>query len=179
MLMHAKHGALFFDPADLSQVEIEEIFLLTRELNGPGRRFVGQELGAPGNPTGADAVLTWQTGYSGAVDFSTGHPRPFVGDWAETDLALVVAADFKRYESRLTHSLTILIAPDATAHAATVAIRTKTPCFDADETFARADGIWLPVRAPFRSNLPTDRQLLETLLNRTAGFDSQSKDSQG
>ncbi|GAC1334575.1 MAG: formylmethanofuran dehydrogenase subunit B [Isosphaeraceae bacterium] len=177
MIDEAAYGVMFYDSATLSQVEAEEIFLLTRELNGNGRRFVAMELGSSGNSAGADAVLTWQTGYSSAVDFSTGHPRPFLGDWADTDLALVVSDDFERFSLQLKGIPSILISPNATAHCATVAIRTRTPCLNADETIVRADGVWLPVRAPFPSELPTDRQLLDEILKRSNRADCPIKDS--
>ena len=174
----ATYGVIFYDSSSLSQVEAEELFLLTRELNGPGRRFVAMELGSPGNSAGADAVLTWQTGHSSAVDFSTGHPQPFSGDWADTDLALVVSDDFTHFSLQLEGRQTILISSDAMDHCATVAIRTRTPCLNADETIVRADGIWLRVCAPFRSELPTDRQLLDEIHKRANLADCPIKDSQ-
>lgn len=165
-LDQSKVGAFVYDSAELSQVEAEELFLLVRELNRPGRRVVAMDLGAPGNPAGADAVLAWQTGYPVAVDFSMGYPRPCSGERTVADLAIVIADDSRRFVGRLDSIPAVFISSEAPDHAVAAAIRTKKPCYDADETYVRADGIWLPVRAPFRSDLPTDRQILRELLQR-------------
>ena len=53
---------------------------LAQALNAPTRCALSL-LRAGGNRSGADAVLTWQTGYPVSVDFSRGYPRyrPFDG----------------------------------------------------------------------------------------------------
>ena len=50
------------------------LIALTQTLNGPTRCALSA-LRAGGNRSGADAVMTWQTGYPLAVDFSRGYPR--------------------------------------------------------------------------------------------------------
>ncbi len=52
----------------------EGLFALTQSLNGPTRAALCS-LRAGGNRVGAEAVLTSQTGYPFAVDYSRGHPR--------------------------------------------------------------------------------------------------------
>jgi formylmethanofuran dehydrogenase subunit B len=47
---------------------------LAQALNGPTRAALSL-LRAGGNCSGADAVMTWQTGYPAAVDFTRGYPR--------------------------------------------------------------------------------------------------------
>jgi formylmethanofuran dehydrogenase subunit B len=47
---------------------------LAQTLNGPTRGALST-LRAGGNRSGADAVLTWQTGYPIAMDFGRGYPR--------------------------------------------------------------------------------------------------------
>ena len=52
----------------------EALAALSQALNGPTRGGLSL-LRAGGNRSGADAVLTWQTGYPVAVDFARGYPR--------------------------------------------------------------------------------------------------------
>ena len=57
------------DPARASA-----LVMLAQTLNGPTRGALST-LRAGGNRSGADAVLTWQTGYPIAIDFGPGYPR--------------------------------------------------------------------------------------------------------
>jgi formylmethanofuran dehydrogenase subunit B len=57
------------DPARASALVV-----LAQTLNGPTRAALSS-LRAGGNRSGADAVLTWQTGYPIATHFSRGYPR--------------------------------------------------------------------------------------------------------
>jgi formylmethanofuran dehydrogenase subunit B len=57
------------DPARASA-----LVTLAQTLNGPTRGALST-LRAGGNRSGADAVLTWQTGYPIGVDFGPGYPR--------------------------------------------------------------------------------------------------------
>ncbi len=52
----------------------EGLIGLAQALNGPTRAALSS-LRAGGNRSGADAALTWQTGYPFAVDLSAGYPR--------------------------------------------------------------------------------------------------------
>ena len=50
------------------------LIALAQTLNGPTRCALSVLRGG-GNCSGADAVMTWQTGYPAAVDFSRGYPQ--------------------------------------------------------------------------------------------------------
>lgn len=52
----------------------ESLVALTQLLNGPTRAALSS-LRAGGNRSGAEAALTWQTGYPMRVSFREGHPR--------------------------------------------------------------------------------------------------------
>jgi formylmethanofuran dehydrogenase subunit B len=75
------------------------LIALTQALNGPTRCALSSLRGG-GNRSGADAVVTWQTGYPAAVDFARGHPRyrPYDGTASarlargEVDAVLVVGS---------------------------------------------------------------------------------------
>jgi formylmethanofuran dehydrogenase subunit B len=83
-MMQARYVALVHDaepdgtPADPDRAE--GLIALAQALNGPTRCALST-LRAGGNRSGADAVVTWQTGFPCAVDFSRGYPsyRPHDG----------------------------------------------------------------------------------------------------
>jgi formylmethanofuran dehydrogenase subunit B len=52
----------------------DALVALAQALNGPTRAALSLLRGG-GNRSGADAVMTWQTGFPVAVDFSRGYPR--------------------------------------------------------------------------------------------------------
>src|SRR5256885_17103240 len=58
-------------PADPARAEA--LVALAQALNGPTRCALSTLRGG-GNRSGADAVLTWQTGFPFAVDFARGYP---------------------------------------------------------------------------------------------------------
>jgi formylmethanofuran dehydrogenase subunit B len=60
-------------------LRVEGLIALTQALN-EGTRATLSSLRAGGNRTGAEAVLTWQTGYPFAVDYSRGYPRYTPGE---------------------------------------------------------------------------------------------------
>jgi formylmethanofuran dehydrogenase subunit B len=79
---------------------------LARDARGKARlRLVGVR--GPGNPVGAESVLTWQSGFPGAISFASGAPRYGPGEWSgeavlargEVDAVLVVGAEPSRYLS--------------------------------------------------------------------------------
>ena len=183
-LTAARYGAFFHGPGLGSDEAGEKVFVaafgLVRDLN-EGRRFVVMELGAPGNRSGASAVLAWQTGASGAVDFGLGHPRHLPGEASvverlsrsEVDAVLIVAddpADVLPADAliRFTGVRSIMIAPGAPRGERwpDVAFDVARPGLEAGGTVARVDGVMLPLRPSVSSALPTDRVILERLLER-------------
>ena len=145
-------------PAD--HVRAAALIGLVQALNGPTRAALSL-LRAGGNRSGIDAVLTSQTGYPAAVDFSRGAPRyrPFDGAAhhlaarREVDALIVVG----RWEdvpagvaSLLTAVPTVVIGPSAsTARLGphSVAIDTGTAGIHDAGTVLRLDDVPLPARA--------------------------------
>ncbi|MEO6811146.1 MAG: formylmethanofuran dehydrogenase subunit B [Isosphaeraceae bacterium] len=181
-LTKARYGAFFFGDglgkARGGSANVEAALLLVRDLNTT-QRFVALTLGGPGNPSGAESVLTWQAGFPTGVDLSLGVPRPLPADLTaldllargEADAALIVADDPTPYLSpaardHLGRIPTIVIAPDATSRTAHVALASATYGIHAPGTVARSDGVLLPLRPPLATDLPTDRQLLIKILVR-------------
>jgi formylmethanofuran dehydrogenase subunit B len=184
ILRSARYGAFFYDETLGQGAEgvatVISALTLVRDLN-ESTRFVALPLGAPGNPTGAQAVLSWQAGASISVDFSMGFPTMIPSQTTgfdrlstgETDAVLIVG---ETVEASLTVTArdqlgqvpTIVIAPDAThpERRATVGMAAATTGIDAGGTVARCDGIWLPLRPALTSLWPTDRDWLRGIANR-------------
>ena len=148
----------------------------TQALNGPTRAALST-LRAGGNRSGADAVLTSQTGYPTAVDFSRGHPRYVPHDAAaarlargEIDVALIVglaagAPDVVRHAPALA-----VIGPRASeTTGATVAIDTGVAGIHSPGTALRLDDVPLPLR-PALAHTFDAAQVLRALRERIASL---------
>ena len=77
-LMQSRYAVIVHDAepsgGQRDPLRVEGLIALTEALNEPTRATLSS-LRAGGNRTGAEAVLTWQTGYPFAVDYSRGYPR--------------------------------------------------------------------------------------------------------
>jgi len=145
------------DPAPPDPARAEALVTLAQALNGPTRCALST-LRAGGNRSGADAVLTWQTGFPFAVDFARGYPSygPQAGAAAllgggELDVALIigtpatlptpVAAGLARVQS-------VVIGPRASAATFQPAVTVDTGLAGIHEggTAFRMDDVPLPLR---------------------------------
>ena len=157
----------------------EALIALAQALNGPTRCALSTLRGG-GNRSGADAVLTWQTGFPFAVDFGRGYPtyRPHAGAAerlaaGEVDAALVIGAPATLPDSvagRLAGVATIAIGPRASAAGwkPVVAVDTGVAGIHEGGTAFRMDDVPLPLRPAFdgadvRSAASTVRALRERL----------------
>jgi formylmethanofuran dehydrogenase subunit B len=178
------YGAILVDadlPAERRDPErAGALGALVRDARGRARlRLLGVR--GPGNPVGAESVLTWQTGFPGAVSFASGAPRYGPGEWTgeavlargEVDAALIVGADAKRFLSAagLRRLPTVLVAaPDAPGFdRATVSLATAPFAATAGHVF-RMDGVALRQRPASAasvsggpSDLPTEAEALKEL----------------
>lgn len=183
-LKRARYGAWFvaarFGADPRGTAESEAALALVSDLNASAR-FVFLTLGGPGNPSGADAVMTWQTGFASGVDLSQGSPRELTGASGaaamlasgEADAALIVADDV---ESSLTAAALaqlariplVVIAPGATrpGRRASVALASAISGIEAPGTVTRSDGVVLPLRPPLAATVPTDREWLRAIADR-------------
>jgi formylmethanofuran dehydrogenase subunit B len=146
-------------------------------------------LGEPGNATGAESVLTWQTGSPQGVDFSGEFPRArpdgstaaALLEQGEADAALIVADEVERWlpddaRQHLGRIPRIVIAPRATATQPTadVALAAATLGIDAPGTLMRVDGVILPLRPPLVSPIPSDRDWLRALDDRITALEPRT-----
>ena len=136
----------------------EALVALAQALNGPTRCAL-TTLRAGGNRSGADAVLTWQTGFPFAVDFAEGIPRyrPDAGAHArlaadEVDAALVVGASAtlpRPVAEGLSGKPVAVVGPRASVATfrPVVAIDTGVAGIHEGGTAFRMDDVPLPLRA--------------------------------
>jgi formylmethanofuran dehydrogenase subunit B len=183
-LTAARYGAWFIG-TDLGgspggPATVEAALALVRDLNA-STRFVILSLGGPGNAAGAEAALTWQTGFASSVRLAHGSPQSLPGATSAEELlaqgavdaALIVAdptslglSDAAR--AQLASIPKVVIGPKATASgvSAAVAIDSATFGIDAPGTVMRSDGVVLPLRPPLAASVPTDRDLLRAIGER-------------
>ena len=78
----------------------DAIIIAAADLN-EFTHFVAKPVRGHGNVTGADNVVSWQTGYPFGVNFNRGYPRFNPGEFTtsdvlargETDAAMIIASD--------------------------------------------------------------------------------------
>lgn len=182
-LTEARYAVLVHDAEPTSErrnpLRAEGLIALAQALNGPTRAALSS-LRAGGNRSGAESVLTWQTGYPFAVDFSRGHPRYGPG---ERGLDRLVAGGFKaalvvgspavgdRAAAVLGRISTVAIGPRASeaVFKASVAIDTGIAGIHEDGTAYRMDEVPLTLRPP----LAGERSATETLLALTVALQAK------
>jgi formylmethanofuran dehydrogenase subunit B len=172
LVADAEPGAVPTDPD-----RAEALVALAQALNGPIRCALSTLRGG-GNRSGADAVLTWQTGFPFAVDFARGYPayEPHGGATAlvacgEVDGALVIGSPGSLPEGLakgLARVPTIAIGPRASAadFNPVVALDTGVAGIHEAGTAFRMDDVPLPLRPSIagpRSAATTVRALRERL----------------
>ena len=168
-------GARAIDPD-----RAEALIAIGQALNGPARCTLCT-LRAGGNRSGADAVLTWQTGFPFAVDFAGGPPRyrPGAGSAEalladhEIDAALVIGAPATipgPVADGLGRIPVAVIGPRASTSAVrpVVAIDTGVAGIHEGGTAFRMDDVPLPLRASLegpRAALDVVRALRDKLVH--------------
>jgi formylmethanofuran dehydrogenase subunit B len=156
------------------------LLALATDLN-EHTHFVVNAMRGHGNVTGADNVLSWQTGYPFGVNFSRGYPRFNPGEFTATDLlardgadaALIVGGDpisnFSRAAiERLRRIPLIVLDPkrSMTTEIARVAITTATYGINTAGTVYRLDGVPITLRPVMDSPYPSDEEVLTMIKNR-------------
>ncbi|MCS6851754.1 MAG: formylmethanofuran dehydrogenase subunit B [Gemmataceae bacterium] len=180
-MKRCRFGVLFFGMG-LSMtrgkhLNVEAALALARDLNEYTRFYV-KPMRGHGNVTGADNVVSWQTGYPFGVNLSRGYPRFNPGEYTtadtlargEADAALIIASDpmanfsqpAREHLARIPY---IALDPKETPtiRGATVAFTTATYGINTPGTVYRMDDVPIPLRPAFESPYPSDQQVLEAI----------------
>ncbi len=169
------------------------VLALATDLN-QYTHFVAKPVRGHGNVTGADNVVSWQTGYPFGVNFSRGFPRFNPGEFTtvdtlargEADCALIIASDpasnFPR--TAIEHLQRIpVIALDTkatdTTQLARVAFTTATYGINTGGTVYRMDDVPITLRPAFESPYPSDEQILSAIKTRVADLLTAQLGSRG
>ncbi|MGH8646094.1 MAG: formylmethanofuran dehydrogenase subunit B [Gammaproteobacteria bacterium] len=158
------------------------VLALATDLN-EYTHFVAKPVRGHGNVTGADNVVSWQTGYPFGVNFSRGYPRFNPGEFTtvdtlsrgEADAALIVASDpasnFPRRATEHLRKIPVIsldTKPTETSQLARVAFCTATYGISVGGTVYRMDDVPITLRTAFDSPYPSDEAVLSAIKNRVA-----------
>ena len=164
-LSRARYAVLVHDAEPTAQprdrLRTEALIGLTQALNTPTRAALSSLRGG-GNRVGAEAVLTAQSGYPFALDYSRGYPRyvptsaPAFAD--QTFRALLVIGSVPNSPPpRALASATLVIAPNASASSLQphIAIDTGVAGIHEGGTAYRMDEVPLQLRPPLQHTRST------------------------
>ncbi len=156
------------------------VLALATDLN-EFTHFVAKPVRGHGNVTGADNVVSWQTGYPFGVNFSRGYPRFNPGEYTTVDLltrgdadaAMIIASDpasnFPRPAIEHMKRIPVIALdtkPTDTTQLAKVAFTTSTYGINTSGTVYRMDDVPLTLRPAFESPYPSDEEVLTAIKNR-------------
>ena len=143
--------------------------------------FVALPTRGHGNVTGADNVVSWQTGFPFGVNFNRGYPRFNPGEFTTSDLlgrgeadALCViasdpASNFSQKAIDHIKSIPVISLdpkPSVTSQLARVAFTTATYGINVAGTVYRMDNVALKLRPAFKSPFPSDEEVLRAIKHR-------------
>lgn len=171
-LARARYAVVVHDAEPTAEprnpLRAEALITLTQALNGPTRSALCSLRGG-GNRVGAESVLTWQTGFPFAVDFSRGFPRYTPGERGLGRIAagglhaaLVVGSIMANGPAALPDLRTVVIGPRASESAVqpAVAIDTGIAGIHDGGTAYRMDEVPLRLRPPLEGVRPSVPVLL-------------------
>jgi len=156
------------------------LLALTTDLN-EYTHFVAKPVRGHGNVTGADNVVSWQTGFPFGVNLSRGYPRFNPGEFTtvdllgrrEADAALIVAADpganFPQAAIEHLRSIPVIVLDPKPTHTSTharVAITTATYGISVAGTVYRMDDVSITLRTALPSPYPSDEEVLSRIKER-------------
>jgi formylmethanofuran dehydrogenase subunit B len=179
-----RYGIVFFglglSMSGLGQHNVEALLLLVRDLNNY-TRFCARKMRVPGDVTGADMVLTWQTGYPFSVNFSRGFPRYNPGEFSaqamlergDVDVCLLVGSEgltqlSEKAVACLCRIPTIVLDYPTFESSIVPTIGFTTAVYGVHQpgTAYRMDGVPIPLRAFLPSGYPSDCEVLTMIEDR-------------
>lgn len=180
-MKECRYGVVFFglglSMTSAGQHNVEALLLLVSDLNAL-TRFSARRMRVPGDVTGADTVLTWQTGYPFSVNLARGYPRYNPGEFSaqemlergDVDACLLVGSEgVTRFsESAMAHLRripTIVLDYPTVESFIEPTIRFTTAVYGIHHpgTAYRMDGIPIPLRAFLPTDYPSDCDVLKVI----------------
>lgn len=143
--------------------------------------FVAKPVRGHGNVTGADNVVSWQTGYPFGVNFNLGYPRFNPGEFTtvdtlsrgDADAAMIIASDpasnFPKVAIEHLKKIPVIsldTKETMTSRLAHVAFTTATYGINTGGTVYRMDDVPITLRPAFDSPFPTDEEILTSIKKR-------------
>jgi formylmethanofuran dehydrogenase subunit B len=183
-MKNCRYGVLFFGMGLTMtrgrHLNSGALLALATDLN-EFTHFVAKPVRGHGNVTGADNVLSWQTGFPFAINFSRGYPRFNPGEFTtvdllvrrEADAMLVIASDpasnFPQGAIETMRRIPVILLDPKfthTAELARVAFTTATYGINVGGTVYRMDDVPITLRPAFESPYPSDEEVLTKIKNR-------------
>ncbi|MCR4427987.1 MAG: formylmethanofuran dehydrogenase subunit B [Caldiserica bacterium] len=184
LMKECKFGIVFFGMGLTMtrgrQWNIEAAIALVRDLN-QFTKFLIIPMRGHYNVTGADAVVTWQTGYPYALNFSRGYPQYSPGEFTtvdllrrrEVDAALILGSDpmasLPRQASSHLERIPFVVLDcrkSYSAKFATVFIPVGASGVHVPGTAYRMDGVPVTMKKVLDSPNPSDEEVLEEIIKR-------------
>jgi formylmethanofuran dehydrogenase subunit B len=176
-----RYGVVFFglglSMTGGGQHNVEALLLLVRDLN-QYTRFCARRMRIPGDVTGADMVLAWQTGFPFSVNFARGYPRYNPGEFSaqemlergDVDACLFVGSEGAgRFSAKaLAHleqipTITLDYPTLDSCVPATVRFTTAVYGIHRSGTAYRMDSIPIPLRPILVADYPSDDETLDQI----------------
>jgi formylmethanofuran dehydrogenase subunit B len=181
-MKQCRHGVVFFGLGltrhGISHINVEALLRLVTDLNHH-TRFVVRRMRIPGDVTGADSVLCWQTGYPFSVSLNRTYPRYNPGEFTANDMlerkevdavVLVGTEGIEKLSEAARVTLSeipsVIIdhsgvesAIDGTVHFTTASYGIHRP-----GTAYRMDETPIPLRMVLSSELPADHEVLDKMI---------------
>jgi formylmethanofuran dehydrogenase subunit B len=181
LLTTCRYGVVFFGlglaQRGIGHANVETLLRLVAELNAY-TRFTARRLRIPGDVSGADSVLCWQTGFPFAVNLSRGYPRYNPGEYTanellernEVDACLLVGSEpvadlSEKACDTLRRIPTITLDYPHIKPSFTPTVRFTTAVYGLHRagTAYRMDEIPIPLRKILSSPLPSDDEVLAAI----------------
>jgi len=183
-MKNCRCGVLFFGlglaQTPLGHRIVEALLRLVTDLNAH-TRFHARRMRVPGDVTGADSVLCWQTGFPFSVSLGRGYPRFNPGEYSAHDMLLRKEADACLFvgtegvrdfsaEAReyLDQIPTIALDHPTVESALPPTVRFTTAVYGVHlpGTAYRMDEVPLPLRPLLSARYPSDEEVLEQIQRR-------------
>lgn len=181
-MQSCRYGVVFFGlglaRTHLGYLNVEALLKLVAELNDH-TRFTARRLRVPGNVSGADSVLCWQTGYPFGVNLARDYPRYNPGEFTagellereEVDACLFVGSqDVEELSPQAREHLhrvpVISLDPPHQPNSieSQVQFTTSINGVHAPGTIYRMDETPLPLKSFLTTDYPGDSEVLERIL---------------